>query len=1127
MLQFIIGSKGSGKTTYIHKLLGSLVRNDGAQAMLIVPKQFTFESDRGILAELGPKDGCMVEVLSFSRLADVVLKTYGGITKPILSDGANAVMMSLALESVKDRLDFFARHSGNISFVNKMLSEIKTLKQSVITAENLKSAALRLPSGMLREKMLETALIYEAYDALVQQSFFDDSDLLTKVYEVLLGSDFFDGKIVAIDAFSRFSGQELKLIERMLVSAKDVYITACTDNIENFDESSIFATPNKTIRQIAAIARKNAVGIRKTVLLTDEEAGFDTYAVPELRHLEKNLYKPDFAVFEGKASSAVICEAPTVRDECDYAARQIKMLMRTGQYRCRDIAVVYRSSSLYEREIRQSLKKYSVPIFEDKRQPIENESLIIAVRSMLAIYASGFSTDNLMRFAKTGLAGLTRDEIAEAENYALMWNLSAKDWKNEWTSNPDGYCEKETDVQRERLAAINETREKLVSPLISFCEAMKDSGGRDSMRIIYEFLADNGINENLKEYAISLEEQGQIELAVEQEQIWDILMQVLDQIAGVLGDKKVSAKRLCEIFDLVISTQSLGKLPDGFDEVYICDADRVQTKMTKVVFLLGANSGVFPQTYSNSSLFGDFEKDKIKEVLPDLKDDAKQAAVYERFLVYNSICCAREKLFVTYAISDLQGEKMTKSEIVYMLEKILPQCERVFSVKQSLEQLIESEKSAFELMARKWNEDNPQANALKAYFASKDEYKGKIQAIERITKKGDQEFENKDYAKQLFGANIMTSATRLEDYSKCPFMYFCKDGLHAEPRKIARLDPASSGSIVHEVLDKLLYNHPNGEFVSLDQEQTNREIQEYLDEYIETKMGGSKDKSDRFKYLYSRLFKILQELIARLKDEFSSSDFVPCDFELKIDHNAKIKPFRVELDEGYVELRGQIDRVDKMVRGEKQYIRVVDYKTGDKAFLLSDIMAGLQMQMVLYLVSIWRGGEKYYGGPIVPSGVLYYPARFSPYDVDRNDDETARTAAKLKDVKMSGMILDDSEVIYGMDKQLSGRYIKIKLIKKTGELSGTFINLKQLGYLAKKLDGIIAEMGNNLHSGRVPASPIHKKTVGGTVNACEYCDFGSVCMSKGENYRYVESPNHDECLTLLEQEAQENGENLD
>ncbi|MCM1364093.1 MAG: PD-(D/E)XK nuclease family protein [Faecalibacterium sp.] len=1124
MLQFIIGSKGSGKTTYLHKLIGSLVRNEKSSVMLFVPKQFTFETDSGILSELGPKDGCEVDVLSFSRLAENVIKHYGGITNPILQEGADAVIMGLALENVKDKLKFFSRHFGNIAFIRKMLDEIKSLKKSAVTAQELDLAAKRLPESVLREKMLETALIYDAYDSLVQQSFFDDSDMLTVVTDILQKNNVFDGKVVAIDAFSRFSGQELNLIERMLVSAKDVYITACTDDIDNCDESSVYAAVNRTVRQITAIAKKNGVGIRRAVKLTDEEAGFETYSAPELRHLAKNLYTADFKPFETDASAVTVCCAPTIRDECDFAARQIKQLMRTGEYRCRDITVVYRSADPYETQIRQSLKKYDVPIFEDKRQPIENEPLIIAVKAVLAVCFSGLTTDNLMRYAKTGLAGVDRDSIAQAENYALMWDISPRDWKREWKDNPDGFGSEINESRLARLDNLNETRKKLVDPLIKLSEELKSAGGKESIKLLYEFLIDNGINENLKEYAIELETEGNIELAIEQEQVWDILMQVFNQIAMVLGDMRVSPKRLAEIFDLIVSTQSLGKLPDGFDEVYICDSDRVQTKTSKVVFVLGANDGVFPLTYSESGLFGDFEKERIRAVMPDMKDDAKQAAIYERFMVYNSLCGAREKLFVSYSLADTKDKKLAESEIIAAIRSILPESAFINTAEQPIEQLIESEKAAFELMARKWNDASEESATLKEYFKSKPEYKGKMQALERAASKKEFIFEDKNTATQLFGKYINVSASKIENYSQCPFRYFCENGIHAQPRKKARLDPMESGSIVHFVLEKLFSNHKDGKGVfALSKKDLESETEQLLTQYIETYMGGTDGKSKRFKYLYYRMLKVLNAIISRLLCEFENSDFVPCDFELKIGRGGEIKPFRVELENGYVELRGSVDRVDKMEHGENKYIRVVDYKTGSKTFSLSDVLSGLGMQMLLYLVSIWRGGEEYYGGGIVPAGVLYLPARFNAYKVDRSDDEQERENKMLVDGKMSGMILNNDEVINGMDKK--GEFKLLPLKKTSTKLKpDNLINLQQLGVLAKKMDKIIADMGNSLHDGYVPAKPAFGKD---NTTTCEYCDFKNVCMNRENgSYRYIEYLKHEECLAKLE-EGENNGKKLD
>ena len=279
-------------------------------------------------------------------------------------------------------------------------------------------------------------------------------------------------------------------------------------------------------------------------------------------------------------------------------------------------------------------------------------------------------------------------------------------------------------------------------------------------------------------------------------------------------------------------------------------------------------------------------------------------------------------------------------------------------------------------------------------------------------------------------------------------------------------------------------------------------------------MGGQSDKTKRFHYLYNRTLKILKVIVARLSCEFSESDFEPCDFELKIDRDGDIKPFKIMLDDGYIELRGIIDRVDKMDKNDKRYIRVVDYKTGAKSFSLSDVLGGLGMQMLLYLVSIWRNGKEHYGGEIIPSGVLYLPARFEPYAAGRDDSAQEISRKKLAGGKMDGMILDDGNVIEGMDRSRTGQFIPITINKRTGGLSGTFINLEQLGKLSKRMDETMKKMGDCLHEGKIPAKPVYGKNHGDT---CQYCDYKSVCMRQpGDEVRYLQSLTHSQCLNILD-----------
>ena len=1112
MLNFIIGRSGCGKTTFAHSLLGEFAKK-GESTVLIVPKQFTFESDRGVLDTLGPLLATRVDVLSFTRLADVVFKATGKVGKPILKDTASAVMMSLALGALEEKLSFFARHRNSVAFSKKMLCEVARFKKEAIEPEDIFSAAQKLPDGLLKKKTNEIALIYETYNAILSESFFDDCDLLAAVLERLPQSGFFDGKIVVIDDFRTFSGQEMKIIRHIIERAKEVYFTFCTDDIFSKNTLSPFACVNKTAKRLMKEAEKAGVQTGKTILLTDEKNGFETYSNAELRFLERKLFNPLAEPFEGEAGAIEIVCAPSVREECAFVASKIHSLLRTEKYRCRDIAVVYRSGELYGKEIRYSLNKCGVPIFEDKRAKVENEPLCVFVRAVFEMLAGGVRLEPLLKYSKTALSPLSWDEIAEIENYALMWDLDSAALCREWKDNPDGFGFELDEKRKERLASLNKTKDRLIAPLLALREAVRDKNAKETLAAVFNFLLETGVCERLRQYAIDLEESGNIEQALAQQQVWDIVVGIFDDLAAVLGERTVHSKKLLEFFETALETQSLGKLPDGYDEVYICDAGRIQTKMAKVVFVVGANEGVFPLYPDENGLFSEFEAQKLRAILPSFSKSPVDLSAEERFMVYNSLCSAREKLFVSYSLTDRAGKKISPSEIISSLFKLFPSVNETAFPYADEARMLESENAAFELMAEKWLEDTDTEKTLKKYFSLNENFKGKLKAVERANDKKDFRFENPESAKELFGKKLYLSASQLETYGACPFEYFCRYGMRAKERKVARLDAANIGTVVHFVLEKLLSNHRGEKIYSLSSETAKKEIEKYLKEYMDKYMGSSQERSKRFLYLYSRLYGSLCVIAERLLSEFSESEFEPVDFELPISEKQGVAPLRVALKDGFVELHGIVDRVDVMEKNKKTYLRIVDYKTGPKEFSLSDVLSGLGMQMLLYLVSIWKNGGGRYGD-VVPSGVLYLPARAEPFSAERGEDEKKLSEKRLTAGKMDGMILDDGEVIKGMDNSLSGRFIPIKVNRKNGAISGNFISLSQLEALSKKLEKIMADMGNALHDGKIPARPAYGK---GHAQTCEWCSFSSVCQREADGkIRYIEKRTHGECLDILD-----------
>lgn len=1117
MLNFIIGAKGSGKTSKAHSILGKRVKN-GEQAMLIVPKQFTFQSDKGILSLLGPKDACEIEVLSFSRLANVVMQTYGGITSPIAMEGARNILMSLAIESLEDKLTVFSKHKKEISLVTKMLKMSDDLKKDGISVDEFEKSAALTDDAVLKEKVRETALILHAYDAVVAQNYFDDADLLSFIADILKKEDFFSKKTVVFDGFAYFTKPELDIITSALRKADEVYITLCTDSIENKNELSPFALCNETARRLRLAAGNNGVEMGEVIVCQRQK---ELYS-PELLHFEAELFKPIAEPYNKDAENISLTCATNIVSECDLVARRIKRLIRSEKYRCRDIAVCFRNGDVYEKHLRNALKKYDVPLFEDKRQAVENQPLVSFVLCLLLIYAKGLSSDYIFRLLKTGLTPLTAEEISELENYCFMWDISGKNWLSAWTENPDGLGEKMTEQRAERLQKLNILRQRIIDPIDKLKKSLDGKSGIQAVTLIYNFLRENKIDESLKNYAIELETHSLTELALEQEQVWDILIEAFDEIALTLGESVVSAQRLHEIFELVIHTKSLGKLPDGFDEVIICSADRMLTNNSPVVFVMGLNSGVFPASVSDNGLFSQREKDKFNALGIELGESIQSFVFKERLLLYNALSSAVKELHVSYSLNGDSGEKLTKSEGIEQVERIFPRLEPCYDSRESSMELVESEAAAFELMSRRWQENSVFINTLKRYFYQSENYKSKLQAIARGVEKSDFAFEKKEKAVELFGENMSFSASKLEDYGKCPFLFFCRYGLKAKKRVKAKLDASHSGTVIHHVLEMLLKKYKGKEFLELSDEKLQMEISILLKEYMDENMGSDENKSERFNYIYYRTGKIIDFIVMRLKAEFEQSDFQPCDFELHIGKGEDVEPMVYQLEKGSAELYGFIDRVDSLDLDGKRYIRIVDYKSGDKKFRLSDVLCGLNMQMLLYLVSIWRNGKGYYES-ITPSGVLYFPARITPFSTERGLSEQTRFLNRLSSTQMSGMLVDDGKVLPHMEKELQGIFIPARLDKKTQRIKGDFITLNNLEKLAERMDRIICDMGNSLHEGKIPALPVNGSYY---TEVCSWCDYGDICMKENDRYRYISKKTHDECIRELAG-GENGGEKLD
>ncbi len=1111
MLHFIKGRAGSGKTEYLREIIRNDI--DSCNGLLIVPEQFSFETERSLLKMLGAQKVKKISIMSFSRLAFSRLRETADFSeKKMADDGIKKALMSEALLQLGGELEIYNGNKAGGTLLSMLVDFNKELKFCRVGYGELTSAVGKVENLLFKQKINELVLINEAYDALLAQSYFDDSEALELYCRLAAHEHLFAGKKVYIDGFRAFSKQELECLRIALCEADDVYITLCTA-AERARTGSAFEFIKDFEIQLRSVAAACGVSVDEIYLEQNSAAFSGNIAV-----LEKSLYSRNIDAKAVPDGSITVAECSDMRDECKFVAREIRKLMRLG-YRCRDIAVIERRNGTYKSSIIAELKRSGIPVFDDSRRPLTSETLFVYVSAALQCLTEGFTSENVLKYLKSGLSPLDVSEVSELENYSVIWNINGKVWLSDFTMHPEGFGSEFNEKARQKLVEINALRARAVNPLIKLKNACTDKSGGEICAAVYNFLINEKTADRLYGIYTQLRDDGFPVEAERQRISWDILMKLLDTCNSLFGDKYVSLARWFEIFSLLVSSKDIGEIPQGLDEVTVGSADRIRTESIKAAFLVGVNKNEFPLVEVSNNILTDNDRRILtKELNIDVRPSFADTVSEERFIAYCAVTAASEKLCLSYRTVEPDGAALPKSELCEKVFNIFDGFNSIRTADLSIEERIETDENAFSELAGCYSFDCSERAALIEYFNGKSEYRGKLAAIEAITGTGDFSIKDHEISKGLFGENIYISATRIEHYFKCPFAYFMRHGLGVEELRTATFDPMQNGTVVHLVLEEILTKYPGKDLLSVDDDAIKTEIRSVIKAYLNEKMGGTDDKSERFLYIYERVSDSVMSVIGRMKIELEASEFEPRDFELEINDGEKIPAYILPLDEGKVRVRGSVDRVDVYEKDGIKYLRIIDYKTGAKDFKLFELFYGVNTQMVLYLMTLVKNGKEYYGDT-KPAGVLYMPARtgISDYLKARQTDNSEIQEKRLKAGKLQGMILNNPVVFNGMGVEKLEGFLPIKLTN-TGAANASSSKCyteEHFKRISEIVDGKLIEMGNSLHNGIIRAFPFGKDGEG---ESCEYCEYKAVCGHEdGDAVNEYKSLKHNDALKELEE----------
>ncbi len=1080
LLTVFLGENSSEKLRLTAESMRAHINNNESVAA-IVPEQFSFAYDKALYACLGPRDFNRVNIYGFKRLAKSVFERFGAADGTLAGQNERTVLIFLALRRVKKEksLRLLSRFAEKPAFIGEISEILDLLRRSGLSAEDVFEASEKI-GGTLGDKLHDVSEIYRQYlDILNERGLRDESSEVLSASLIAAENSAFAGQYIYVDRFDGFSPDELSMLRSALMSAKEVCVSLSLPGEYPRSAVSPFNHPAATLNSLVKLCEETGTPLRYKYCRTPKTANSLLSGVGACLFTRPPRTE--------KADDTLrIYRADTMYDEADFVAAEIRRLVTSGGYSLNDIAVMTHDIDGFGMILEAAFSRYGVEAFTDRPRPASSMSLVLSVLDALDA-ASGRvpDTEKILKYLRSPFSPLTAEEISLLWDYSVRWNVAGKMWLEPFTAG--------------NFSEVEPIRQKATAPLIKLHEACESATAADISKAFCEFLKETSLAERAFDVIEDCADPDmKLETARLFKQLWNAVMSAITSICLTAGEEKLTLKTYSELLRTVLSRASVSSPPQKLECVTVADVSRSVIDRPKVVFVIGLAEGLFPAEIRSSGLFSGNDLKKLSEngVGFDMTDEARLAS--ERFDCYKALTAPTERLILSWSDQDRRGKSLKPSRFI---SRIIRYCSAEVRPISKLPLTLTCSTPAAAYYGSAVKKMSPAERAsIRAALGEISEYREKLLRLSKISE-GVHSL-SPSVSKRLFAErDINVTASRIDVYNRCGFGYFCKYGLKIQPITPLRIDPANRGTVMHYLFENVLRHFGPG-FSDVSDDDIRELVSKLLNDFSESDLGGSFGKSAKFTADFNRLGDAAVEILINMREEFKVSKFRPERFEYDLSQLSGKSAYSIPLTGGVkVNLRGIVDRIDTYTSPDgRRYLRVIDYKTGEKRFSFDDVYNGLNLQLLLYILALTEGNDPDFND-CSPAGILYMRAGFLECKSEE-DSEKSRDEISAEQLKRSGLIVKNDEVISAMDENISGRFLPVKTTAsgaytKTSSLISEASFEKLLDFARLKA----MRFGEDLLGGRIPAIPVGSDP---EHLQCAYCDYSSVCDRRKYMMKLIE-----------------------
>lgn len=1124
-LRFIAGRAGKGKSYYIYNEIKQHLQeaSGNEHLILLVPEQYTLQAERDFIEKTGLEGIMQLDILSVSRLAQHLFNEVGGLTRIILNEQGRSMVLRRVLENLEGELLVYSNSCRQNGFISELMKFIAGLKQRNLAPQDIQDMQMTFEGeSLLGRKLHDLALIYEQFDTVLHEYYIDNEDYINLFIDKMSLSRYLSTARIWVDSFATFSPQTLRILERLIGICSDITISiTVNDKTERRDEE-LFALSHKSYRRMVKTAQE--YGIATNTIYVDGEAADQSKTI-ELRHLESELYAYPSRKFRGTTTQISVFAAANPDGEVEDLAIRLIGLVRDQGYRWKDIAVICNDLESYGGLIQRVFRDYEIPFFMDRKKDIMDNPIIEFMLASLLSVERGYLYEDIFRSLKTGLGVLDDESCEKLENYVIAYGIRGNRWKEQFVQGDE-----------ERLKDLNQWREKFITPLEEMKTALAGAATfADITKVLYEYLETMAVPEKLGQWIEELRGQGLYEVVHEYTQIWNMVVETFDQMVEILGYQQGELKDYIKVLEAGLSSHELGIIPTTVDQVLVGNIQRSKSHNIKALFILGMNDGIIPSSRYDEGVLSSDESNYLADQGMEVAKSSQMQIAEENFLIYCALGKCQQQLFLSYASSNSEGHALRPSLLLDRIRYIFPGL-------KSESGLINDRQRQLNMVSRPYSSFKYLIENLRFYLDGKhiedfwwdvyDWYRRQEQwqkhcdiVAQAFSHCNQVEYINPGLAQNLYGFPVRGSITRLEQFIACPFAHFIRYGLTPRERKEFSVDAPDMGELFHNSLLEfaLEVEKREGKWHSVERGECENIMDAVMDKLLAAPEAGVFFSNNRNRYLSQRLKRIGRRAAWVVSEHITRGGFMPLGYEIRFGTGQVLPPLRIELQNGErMYLEGRIDRVDILDNDETSYVRIIDYKTGDRKLDLADSYYGLTLQLMIYLKAVLASQKELQRPNIKPGGIFYFRID-DPLIKTENEVREVIEQQMAKELKLRGLVLEDINIVREMDYDIgaSSDIIPVGLKRDdTFSINSAVLSEEDFDCLLRHVDNLLLKASAELAGGKVGIEPykMDKRT------ACDFCQYSSICQFDRQlpenQYRNLLPLSHAEALRRIRTEQE-------